>query len=191
MAGPISGYSAQLPTDVILGSLIVLVNATTAYGATTGEVTVNLPHEYVNLDFDGKINIPIVGLDRRMGGVPSIEATMIEINATKALALEPGGTTATAGAVTTITPKRYGDLLSSGDYLTNVRAGFRRGGGGVCVVEFDYALLIVESITGASADKGAIRMRFEARQDPTAALTDLGTPPYTIKLASAFTDIVS
>jgi hypothetical protein len=188
---PISGYSAQLPTDVILGSLIILVNATTAYGATSGEVTVNLPHEYVNLDFDGKIGIPIVGLDRRMGGVPSIEATMIEINATKALALEPGGTTATAGAVTTITPKRYGDLLQTSDYLTNVRAGFRRGGGGVCVVEFDYALLIVDSIMGASADKGAIKIRLEARQDPTAALTDLGSPPYTIKLASAFTDIVS
>jgi hypothetical protein len=114
--------------------------------------------------------------------VPSIEGNFIEVNATKALDLEPGGTTASAGGITTITPALYGDFLPTSAYKENVRAFMRRATGGIICIEFNYAIIIVDTLTGASADKGMIKMRFEARQDDAAS--SLGLAPYTIKLAA-------
>lgn len=185
----LSGLLTALPTDVLLGSMVIYIDGTAAYGATQGEPVVNLPHEYDNLSFDGKIGIPIVGLDRRMGGTPSIEGTFIELNATKALDLEPGGTSGSSGGVQTITPKLLGEFLGSSDYKQNVRAVCRRGGGGIVAVEFDWALLIIDTITGASAGNGSVKLRFEARQVSDAA--SLGVAPYSIKLAVDLQTIVT
>lgn len=182
-----SGISASLPTDVILGSMVVCIDGTPVYGATSGEPTVNLPRTFENLAFDGKI-LPRVGLDRKVDGVPSIEGTFIEINPTKALDIEPGGSTASSGGIDTITPGKYADFLAADQYKQNVRAVMRRGGGGVVAIEFDYALMIVDSMQGASAEKGMIKLRFEARQG--AEVTDLGTPLHRIKFAASLQTIV-
>jgi hypothetical protein len=101
----------------------------TPWGVSQGEPTINLPHEYDNLDFDGKLGLPIVGLDRRKAGqIPFFEGTFIEMTAARALELEPGGTSAVAGGVTTVTPKKYGEFLVAADYKENVRLVFRMAG---------------------------------------------------------------
>lgn len=183
-----SGFSASLPTDVILGSMVICIDGTAVYGATSGEPTVNLPRTFDNLAFDGKL-LPIIGLDRKIDGVPSIEGSFIELNTTKGLDLEPGGTTATSGGITTITPGNYGDFLATDQYKQNVRAVCRRGGGGVVAIEFDYALFIVDTMQGASADKGMVKIRIEARQDSAAA--SLGVPLHKIKFAADLATIVA
>jgi hypothetical protein len=189
MSPILSGFnSAALLADALLGSMVIAIDGTVAYGATSGEPTVNLPRTFENLAFDGKL-VPIAGLDRKMDGVPSIEGTFIELNPTKGLDLEPGGTTASAGGITTITPGNYGDFLLLSECKQNVRAICRRAGGGIVAIEFDYALLIVDTIVGASADKGMVKIRLEARQNPAAA--SLGAPLHTIKFAADLATIVA
>jgi hypothetical protein len=186
----LSTYTTSLPTNVLLGSAVLYIDSATPWGVSQGEITMNLPHEYENLPFDGKL-IPIVGLDRRMGGIPSFEGTFIEMTAAKALELEPGGTTATASSVTTITPALYAEFLAAAAYKENVRVAMRMGGSaaGIVVVEFDWGLLQLESMAGASAGNGSYKVRFEARQATNAA--SLGVAPYTIKLADVMQTIVT
>src|SRR4051812_36964840 len=100
----VTGYANSLPTNYLVGPAVLYIDSATPYGVSVGGITINLPHEYENVAFDGKL-VPIVGLDRRIGGVPSFEATFCEMTSAKALDLEPGGTTATASSVETITPK--------------------------------------------------------------------------------------
>jgi hypothetical protein len=189
---PLSGYVTTLPTNVILGSCVLYIDGNTPWGVSQGEPTINLPHEYENLDFDGKLGLPIVGLDRRKAGqIPFFEGTFIEMTAARALELEPGGTSAVAASVTTVTPKKYGEFLVAADYKENVRLVFRMAGAsaGICLVEFDWGLLLLESIVGASAGNGSYKVRFEARQP--ANVSDLGTAPYTIKLAADLATVVT
>lgn len=188
MTNILSGYSASVLTDAILGSMVIFIDGNAAYGATSGEPVVNLPRTFENLAIDGKI-LPIAGLDRKVDGVPSIEGSFMELNPTKGLDLEPGGTSATSGGITTITPGNVGDFLGIGEYKQNVRAICRRAGGGVVSFEFDYALMIVDSAVGAGADKGMVKVRFEARQDPAAA--SLGVPLHKIKFAADLATIVA
>lgn len=184
----LSGYSSALPTDVLLGSGVLYIDGTTAYGATQGEPTVSIPHEYESLPYDGSLGIPMVGLIRRVWRDVFIEGTFVELNATKALELEPGGATATASSVTTITPGDYGEFLASGAFKENVRLVFRRGGGGIVLVEFNWGLLKVDSIAGASTGNGTVKLRFDAVQ---AAGSAPGAPPYTIKLAADIATVVT
>lgn len=186
-----SGYLTTLPTNILLGSMVIYIDGTAAYGATQGEPTVSLPHEYENTNFDGKIGIPIVGLDRRVGGTPFIEGTFIELTTAKALQLEPGGSSATVSTVTTVTPGLYGEYLVAANYLENVRAVCRLGGtsAGIVAIEFDWALLMVDSLTGQSASNGQIKLRFEARQASNAA--SLGVAPYSIKMSDTLQNIVT
>lgn len=186
---PLSGYLSDLPVNVMLGSWVVAIDSATAFGASQGECTVTIPREYENLDFDGKLNLPIVGLDRRIGGAPTIEGTFIEVTAAKGLQFEPGGTSATASSITTITPGTYGDFLAADQYLENVRAFTRLGGAaaGILCVEFNYALLTVDSFTGSGKGNGSYKMKFEARQASNAA--SLGVAPYSIKFAASIAAI--
>jgi hypothetical protein len=184
----LSGYSATLPTDVLLGSMVIYIDGNAAYKASQNEPSVNLPRTFENLPFDGKL-VPKVGLDRKVDGVPSISGTFIEINATNALDLEPGGSTATSGGIDTITPGNYGEFLASDQYKQNVRAVMRRGGGGIVAIEFDWALVIADTIQGASAGNGTVQLTIEARQ--AAASSSLGSPLHTIKFAADLATIVT
>lgn len=184
----LTGYTSALPTDVILGSLVLAIDSATIYGATQGEPIVHIPHEFENLDFDGKM-IPMVGLDRRVYSDVYIEGTFMELNSTKLLDLEPAGASATASSVETITPGLLGEFLVAGNYKENVRAFMRTGANAIICVEFNYGLLRVESITGSGASKGAVKVRFDARQDTAAA--SLGVAPYVLKKAATIAAIVA
>lgn len=178
---PISGYLSTLPTDVLLGSLVVYIDGTAAYGATSGDPTVQIKPTYENLPFDGKL-LPMVGLDRKIDGVPIISGSFIEMNVALGLSHEPGGTTSTTSSVTRITPAGYGDFLAAGAYATNVRAVFRRGGGGLVAIRMPFALVIPDTFSGASAGNGSLSLTIEGRQDSAAAI---GTPLYQIEFAAS------
>jgi hypothetical protein len=186
----LSGYTTSLPTNVLLGSMVIYIDGIAAYGATQGDPSVSLPREFDNLAFDGKL-LPIVGLDRKVDGVPTIEGTFIELTTTKALDLEPGGSSATASTVTTITPGLYGEFLVAANYKENVRAVCRLGGpaAGIVAIEFDWALVLVETLQGSSAGNGAIKLTIQARQ--AAAAASLGVPLHTIKMADTLQSIVT
>lgn len=177
----LSGYSSSLPTDVILGSLVLAIDSTSYYGVTQGEPTVNIPREFQMLPYDGSLGIPMQGLERKMWSEVYIEGTFVELNATKLLDLEPGGSTATSGGITTVTPGTYGEFLAANQYKENVRMVMRRGGGGVVLVEFNYARITVQSITGSGPGNGTISLRIDAVQVAGAAP---GDPPYSLKLAA-------
>jgi hypothetical protein len=179
----LSGYTTNLPTNVMLGPAVVFLNAATPWAASQGGITTNIPHEYDNMEFDGKL-VPIAGLDRRMGGTPFIEGTFVEMTAARGLELEPGGTSASAGGITTVTPKALGEFLATNDYKTNVRVAIRMGGAsaGLFVVEFPFALLLADTFSHDGNNAGSFRLRIEARQSASAA--NLGVAPYTIKFAA-------
>lgn len=177
---PLTGYSSTLPTDVILDAGVLFLNGSTAYGALKN-VTVNLGQQWRNLadDIDGTY-YPIATLDVRTGGVPFIEGELQQLGDTQILDLEPGGTSVTVAPTTTVTPQGAGDLLAVGDYKTNVRVAFRRGGGGYTWVKFPLALVRGESIQGgAKGAAGSAKIRIEARQAANA--TDTGVAPYVIE----------
>jgi hypothetical protein len=95
------------------------------------------------------------------------------------------------GGITTITPKLYGEFLVAANYKENVRAVCRLGGSsaGIVAIEFDWALLIVETVTGQSAGNGTVKLKFEARQAANAA--SLGVAPYSIKVSDTLANIVT
>jgi hypothetical protein len=186
-----SGYASTLPTNVLLGPAVLYIDSATPWGVSQGGINISLPHEYENQAFDGKM-IPIVGLDKRVGGIPAFEGTFIEMTAARALELEPGGTTATVSTITTITPKLYGEFLASSAYKENVRVAMRMGGSsaGLVVVEFDWGLLQVSEIASDGTNgNGTYKVRFEARQAADAA--SLGVAPYTIKIVDTISALVS
>lgn len=187
----ISGYSTSLPTNVLLGPAVLYIDSATAWAVSQGGIRINLPREYENLPFDGKL-IDIAGLDRRMGGVPSFEGTFVEMTAARALELEPAGASATASSIVTVTPGLYGEFLATGDYKENVRVAMRMGASasGIIVVEFNFGLLMCEEIASDGSSKnGTYRVKFEARQAANAA--SLGVAPYTIKQAASMAVIAS
>lgn len=173
-----SGYSANLPTDVILDAAVFLINAATPFGVSRGPFTFDPGTAWENVEYDNKF-YPKVGLDRKVGGVPKLSGTLIELNATKHAKLEPGSSSATVSGDTTITPQGAGDLLVEGDYLTNVRCAWKRQGGGYALVEFPFALVTKYDVKG----KGEVSIEVEARQADDAA--DEGVAPYSIKYVAA------
>src|SRR3954468_9665315 len=101
-----SGYSNQLPADCLLDSGVLLVNSVTPFGVSMGDLLFDPAKEWKQIEFDGKRS-DIVGLDRVIGFGPTISGRLNEINAAKRTSFfEPGSTSAVAGGVTTITPKK-------------------------------------------------------------------------------------
>lgn len=186
MPTPNSGFSATLPADVLLDTGVLYINGNTPFGVTVGGLSFDPGLTRENIEFDGKF-VDIATLDRTISVKAKLSGKIIEASAVKLEQLEPGSTNATAGspAVTTITPRGAGELYASGEYVTNVRAAYRRGGGGFAIVKFPLALITTWKIGGGANKKAEIDIEIEARQDPTAANT--GVLPYVIELATAIT----
>jgi hypothetical protein len=182
MPTPNSGLSATLPADVLLDSGVLYMNADVAFCATDGGLSFDPAPTRENIDFDGKF-YAVQGLDRMTGGAPKISGKVIEASATKLSAYEAGSASNTVGAVTTLTPRIAGELYGAGDYVSNVRVAYRRGGGGFAIVKFPIAYIASWKIGPGTNKRSAIDIEIEARQDIAAANT--GVVPYVIELAAA------
>lgn len=188
MTAPLTGYTSALPSDILLDSGVLYVGAT-VFGAFAGGIKFDPAVSYRNADFDGKRS-PVKGLDRVTMRMPKISGTVIQLSTTNVGQVEPGATVAATGSWTGSTsyaPKSAGQLLASGDYLSDVRAIWQRGGatasaGSYVQVRFPSALCTKYDVTGAEGAEVAIAIEIEARLDPTlSGFTAIGTAPFRIE----------
>jgi len=186
MTAPLTGYTSNLPSDVIIDSGVLYVGAT-VFGATTGGLKFDPGTEYRSVEFDGRRS-PVRLLDRKAMFMPKLSGTVIQLSTTNVGQIEPGATVVTAGAWTASTsyqPKAAALFLVSGDYLTDVRAIWQRGSGAYVQVRFPAALLTKYDITSQDNAEVAIAIEIEARLDMSVSGTTTGTSPFRIEYLAA------
>ena len=188
MTAPLTGYTSSLPSDILLDSGVLYVN-TTVFGAFQGGLKFDPGITYLNTEFDGKRS-PVKGLDRVSMRMPKISGTVIQLSTGNVAQVEPGVTTATTGAwagSTSYAPKAAGQLLATGDYLSEVRCIWQRGGatssaGSYVQVRFPSGLCTKYDITGQDGAEVAIAIEIEARLDPTVSgFSNIGSAPFRIE----------
>jgi hypothetical protein len=195
MTAPLTGYTAALPTDVLLDSG-VLYAGTTVFGAFTGGLKFDPGFTYRAVEFDGKRS-PIKGLDRKLSQMPKLTGTLIQLGTTNVGQFEAGATVATGvtavtaaggwtGASSSYTPKRAAGLLAAGDYLADIRAIWLRGNGQFVQVYFRSALCTKYDITSQDGAEVAIAVEIEARLPfGETGYTNVGDAPYRIEYLTA------
>ena len=186
MTAPLTGFTPQFPTDVLVDSGVLYVGAT-VFGAFQGGLKFDPGIEYLNVNFDGKRS-PVRLLDRKSNQKPKITGTVIQMSTTNVTQIEPGATVAASGAWTGSTsylPKRAGSFLVAGDYLTDVRAIWLRGGGNYVQVRFPSALLMKYDVTSQDGQELAIAIEIEARLDMSVSGANVGDAPYRIEYIAA------
>jgi len=195
MTAPLTGYNSDFPADVLLDSGVLYIGSV-VWGAFAGGIKFDPGVTYRNTDFDGKRS-PVKGLDRVTMRMPKITGTVIQLPAAATANAAGGITTIDPGAAinatgawtgsTSYAPKSAGQLLASGDYLSNVRAIWQRGGatssaGSYVQVRFPSALCTKYDITGAEGSEVAIALEIEARLDPTlSGFSNIGSAPFRIE----------
>ncbi len=181
MTAPLTGFTSTFPTDVLIDSGVLYVGAS-VFGAFQGGLKFDPAAEYLNTEFDGKRS-PIKLLDRKSKMAPVISGTVIQLSTANVLQIEPGATVSATGAWTGSTsylPKRAASYLVAGDYLSDVRAIWLRGGGAFVQVRFQSALLTKYDITSQDGQEVAIALEIQARLDMTGstlALSGTFLPP--------------
>jgi hypothetical protein len=188
MTAPLTGYTTSLPSDILLDSGVLYVGAN-VFGAFQGGLKFDPGVTYRSAEFDGKRS-PVKGLDRVSMRMPKISGTVIQLSTTNVTQVEPGATTATTGAWTGSTsyaPKAAGALLATGDYLSEVRCIWQRGGttasaGSYVQVRFPSGLCTKYDITGQDGAEVAIALEIEARLDPTVSgFSNIGSAPFRLE----------
>jgi hypothetical protein len=180
MTAPLTGFTSQFPSDVLIDSGVLYVGAT-VFGAFQGGLKFDPGVEYLNTNFDGKRS-PVKLLDRKSNQMPKISGTVIQLSTTNVGQIEPGATTVTGWTGSTAyQPKRAGSYLASGDYLTDVRAIWLRGGGNFVQVRFPAALLTKYDITSQDGQEVAIAVEIEARLDMTVSGANVGDAPFRLE----------
>lgn len=196
MTAPLTGFNnTSFPSDVLLDSGVLYIGST-VWGAFAGGLKFDPGITYRNADFDGKRS-PVKGLDRVTMRMPKISGTVIQLPPTTTTVagsvpqIEAGAAinaTGSPGAgVTSFEPKTAGQLLASGDYLSNVRCIWQRGGatsstGSYVQVRFPSGLCTKYDMTGQDGAEVAIAIEIEARLDPTVSgFSNIGSAPYRIE----------
>lgn len=183
---PITGYSADLPADVLLDSGVLYIGANIV-GVSRGGLSFDPGKTYRNIPFDGQRS-PVKLLDRIEKYDSKITGTMLEFGTEELPWFEPGSVNDAASPVAVITPKVAGTLLVAGDYQANVRLVFERGGSTgalplYAAVLFPCALFTQYSVKGSDNNEAEIAITIEARLDVTAPAI-CSTAPYKIELRS-------
>ena len=176
---PISGYTSDLPSDILLDSGVLYVG-TSVRGVSRGGLSFDPGKSWNNIEFDGKRS-DVLGLHRVTKFEPVISGTMLEFDSAELVEYEPGLTSAGTGTVV-YTMKDAGTLLASGDYMTDVRLVFERGAqsGAYAAVHFPKALVRKWSVKGVDNDVAEIAVEIVAVLDMSGGqLTDC---PYKIEL---------
>lgn len=188
MTAPLTGYTSALPQDVLLDSGVLYIGST-VFGAFSGGLKFDPGVTYRNTDFDGKRS-PVKGLDRVTMRMPKISGTVIQLSTTMIAQVEPGSATNATGAwsgSTSYAPKSAGQLLADGDYLSNVRAIWQRGGatsaaGSYVQVRFPAGLCTKYDVAGQDGAEVAIAIEIEARLDPqVSGFSNIGSAPFRIE----------
>jgi len=182
MSAPLTGFTSNFPNDVLVDSGVLYVGAT-VFGAFQGGLKFDPGVEYLNTVFDGKRS-PVRLLDRKSMMTPKITGTVIQLSTANVTQIEPGATVTASGAWTGSTsyaPKRAASYLVAGDYLTDVRCIWLRGGGNFVQVRFPSALCIRYDATSQDGQEVAIAIEIEARLDMSVSGANVGDAPYRIE----------
>lgn len=189
---PVSGYSTNLPSDVILDQGIVRIGSANL-GVTKGPPRWDPGWEIQNIEFDGK-HAPLYLLDRKFYGECVLAFTLIEFGPSttgnQIPKLEAGAAAVDSGTTpntkTTITPKVGGSLYPAGDYLGDVRVIFQRGlapaAGAKTFAAITMAKALVRkwSVNGSNKDTATIDVEIVGRRD--ASTLTIWDAPYIIEL---------
>lgn len=182
MTAPLTGFTSNLPSDVLLDSGVLYVGAT-VFGAFQGGLKFDPANTYRNVEFDGKRSA--VGLlDRKTMTAPKLSGTVIQLSTTNVTQIEPGASVTATGAWTGSTSylqKRSAGLLVIGDYLTDVRAIWLRGSGAFVQVRFPQAIVTKYDITSQDGAEVAIALEIEARLNMSASGANVGDVPFRIE----------
>lgn len=195
-------FDTALPTTVLLDAGVVSYNNGTALWMTRGGVRYAVGEDWQNIDYDGK-RAPTALLDRKIGTVATLSMRIMQVDTAKlAQLLNHGGiagmaslTVAEAAALSVATaatysafadgvPMKMSQFVTQGQYLTNVRGTFKRGGGGTAYVSFPLALVKWTSISGATKDAAEMDVVLEAQQDLSSS-TDTDVAPWGLVLTSS------
>lgn len=196
MTAPLTGFTANFPADVLLDSGIIYVG-NTVLGAFAGGIKFDPGVTYRNIEFDGK-RANMKGLDRVTQRMPKISGTVIQLSTGNITQVEPGAdvnaTGGWTGATASHAPQASGTLLVSGDYLTDVRAIWMRGGttaatGSYVQVRFPSAICTKYDISGTDGSEVSISIEIEARLDTAwTGYAGVGTAPFRIEYLTALTN---
>lgn len=179
-----SGFNnTNTPQEILIGSGVLLINSSTPWGVSLGDLSFDPGKEMRQIEFDGKAS-KIVGLDRIVAFDSKISGTIKEFSAAKMAVLEPGSTSAVGGGITTITPKKANALFAPADYLTNVRVAWPLGSGQWRWVKFPKALVYKYDIKGKDKDEATASIEIYACLDMSVA-ADTDVAPYVIEQAAA------
>lgn len=187
MTAPLTGYTSSLPSDVLIDSGVLYVGST-VFGAFAGGLKFDPGLEFRSIEFDGRRS-PVAALDRMASRMPKISGTCIQLATANVGQIEAGSATSATGAWTGSTsyaPKRAGSLLSSGDYMSNVRCIWLRGSGAFVQVRFPVGLVTKYDITSQDNAEIAIAIEIEARLDVTlSGFSNIGDAPFRIEYLAA------
>ena len=204
MTAPLTGFTSEFKDGVLLDSGVLYVG-NIVYGAFQGGLKFDPGITYRNVEFDGKRS-PMKLLDIKQSQMPKISGTVITLPPA-ATALVAGGvsqldtgadvqaTGGWTGATSSYAPQAAGALLVAGDYMSDVRAIWLRGGHTTASpkyvqVRFPSAIITKYDVTSQDGQEVAIAIEVEARLDTGwAGYTDgTGTAPYRIEYLTALTN---
>lgn len=194
-------FDTTLPTTIVLDAGYVSYDNGTALWMTRGGVTVTFAEEWQNVEYDGK-RAPTYQLDRKISTVATMSMRIMQVSTSLLPKLmNQGGTQniasltlAEAGALTLAAAAAmaaFGDgvwpnmsaLMTTNQYLTNVRGTFRRGDGKVVYVSFPLAMVKWTGIVGGDKDAAMLDVVIEARQDLSSS-TDTDAAPWGLVITS-------
>ena len=172
-----------LPSEVLIGPGFLFVG-NTHLAISRGGISFEPEVEMRNIPYDGK-RADVAELDWIAFCGAVLSGTFLT-RFIKSTIFEPGSASASgSGNVdTVITPQEAGELLASGDYLTNVRLYFPDTG---WQIRFPKAICPSYSMQTEDRGEGLLTATFAARLPlATAAGSAPGTRPYVIEKLDSF-----
>lgn len=175
-AAPLTGYTADFPTNVALDSGVLYIGST-VFACLRGGLKFDPGITWRATPFDG-MRSKVLGLDRKTMAEPKLSGTMIEIAQSQIPYIEPGAVTIAASQYR---GKGASLLLVQNDYMQNVRAVWARGGGGYVQVRFPWSVVTKWDISSADNDEVQIAVEIEARLNMGVSGVTINDMPYVIE----------
>lgn len=145
--------------DDLLENPALIYVGTSCIGATRDGVSWDPGTTYADIAVDG-VKVPVQGLTRITGYQSKLTFNLIQLGtAAEIQKLEHSATTATStdtNITTVVSMKDAGELLATGDYLTDVRAIWSHADGTYTAIYLPLAYVSKRTITGAADGEATI-----------------------------------
>jgi hypothetical protein len=183
-----SGLTATTPDDLVLnvavlyvgGSIVGTTASGTKFGLSKGGLDFDPGRKDREIEFDGK-RAPIAQLEYPIDYDARIKGKIIQFGSEQIAYLEPGATL----NGDEYTPKSADTLYAEGDYLEDVMAVWVRGNGGLFVVKFPVARVVMYKVDSKDKQEAEISIDLKAFLALDVAVADTSAAPYTIQDVAA------